>query len=221
MAEHGLSESVIETIRNPPWKISTTAQYYNFFDEAKEVRTRLFDAVLEWKNDGSILANLKMAWKVSEGIVADMINKKAEKVPEMDVDEPLGVAEKQSLEETWKTKYDFVIPPSWQCIRLSMALFQVQGLQTMESVSSLGRQGKRARLGYQLTLHMGDSEPPQTQFPVDNIFRYMMGLKTIIFTMGKAGAFYHEEEGERVIFAPLTPLLAHLAAAEAYALKFT
>ena len=91
----------------------------------------------------------------------------------------------------------------------------------MESVSSLGPQGKRARLGYQLTLHMGDSEPPQTQFPVDNIFRYMMALKTIIFTMGKVGAFHHEEEGERVIFAPLTPLLAHLAAAEAYALKFT
>ena len=126
MAEHGLNESVIETIRNAPWEISTTAQYYNFFDEAKEVRTRLFDAVLEWKNDGSILANLKMAWKVSEGIVADMINKKAEKVPEMDVDEPLGVAEKQSLEETWKTKYDFVIPPSWHGIDTLVGRFHPQ-----------------------------------------------------------------------------------------------
>ena len=113
------------------------------------MRTRLFDVVPEWKNDGSILANLKMAWRESEGIVTDMINKKVEKVPEIDVDEPLGVAEKQSLEETWKAKYDFVIPPSWhgidtlvgrfhrQSIRRSMTLFQVQGLQTMESVSSL------------------------------------------------------------------------------------
>ena len=102
-----------------------------------------------------------------------------------------------------------------------MTLFQVQGLQTMGSVSALRPQGKRARLGYQLTLHMGDSEPPQTQFPVDNLFRYMVGLKTIMFTMAKAGAFYYEEGGARTIFAPVTPLLAHLAAAETYALKFT
>ena len=48
-----------------------------------------------------------------------------------------------------------------------------------------------------------------------------MGLKTIMFTMAKARAFYHEEDGARIRFVPVTALLAHLAAAEAYALKFT
>ena len=76
MASHDLSESVIAVIAKPPWKITTTAQFFNFFDDAKDVRARLFDAVPEWQEDGSILANLKMAWRESEGIVNEMVQKK-------------------------------------------------------------------------------------------------------------------------------------------------
>ena len=76
-----------------------------------------------------------------------------------DLDEPLGTEVKASIEELWKLKHDFMIPPSWhgtdtlvgrfhrQFIRRSMTLFLFQGLQTPDSASSLGQQGKKARLG--------------------------------------------------------------------------
>ena len=45
MAEHELSEDVVEKLANAPWKITTIAQFYVVFDDAKDIRTRLWDAV--------------------------------------------------------------------------------------------------------------------------------------------------------------------------------
>ena len=66
---------------------------------------------------------------------------------------------------------------------------------------------------------MGELELPKVNFPVASSFRCTLGLKTILFTMAKAGCYTVVEDGKEVVFAPLTPLLGHLAAAENYALK--
>ena len=100
-----------------------------------------------------------------------------------------------------------------------MTILPVQGLQTLDSASAMGPQGKKAKLGHHLTLSMGEPELPRVQFPVDTIFRYTLGLKTILMTMAKVGCYQVLEDDKQTIFAPLSPLLAHLAAAENYALK--
>ena len=113
MVDHELSEDVIEKLANAPWKNTTIAPFYNLFDDAKDIRARLWDAVPEWSKDGSILANLKMAWRQSEGIVNDMVSRKTERVADEDLDEPLGSEVKTSLGSAWTARYDFSTPPSW------------------------------------------------------------------------------------------------------------
>ena len=74
LSKHGFPASVLPIIAEKPWQIKTVSQLANSFDEPKEIRTGLFEAVEAWKNEGAILIGFKVAWK--EAHAADAMSLK-------------------------------------------------------------------------------------------------------------------------------------------------
>ncbi len=229
--KHGIKETVLPKIAGPPWKIETLEQFVNYFDDRKEVKTLLFDAVSEWADKGDILSGLRAAWREAEADYERGMNKRKEGLPSENLDDPLREEVEKSLCDAWAQVYPIKIPGSWhglpqligrlhrQLQKRDLPLMPVQGLQTLESSSALSVQPKRLRIGISATLQLDEPEVPMTQFQPDNIFKYLHGLKILLWSMAKAGAFWTDND-KRTLFLPLQPMLDHLAAAEQYALDW-
>ena len=96
-----------------PWQITTVSQPANFFDEAKEIRSQLFEAVDAWKHEGAILTGLKAAWKDATASEALSMKRAQEGFEDEDIDDPLRSEVEASLDEMWVKIYGFAIPGSW------------------------------------------------------------------------------------------------------------
>ena len=86
-AKHGLPDSVEDKIAEQPWQIRTFPQLANFFDEAKEIRSQLFEAVEAWKQEGAILTGLKAAWKYATASEALSMKRAHECGEDEDIDD--------------------------------------------------------------------------------------------------------------------------------------
>ena len=95
----------------------------------------------------------------------------------------------------------------------------VSGLQTLEPASAISNQPKRIRLGTAISLQVEGAKGPTSIFSANDTEKYLHGLKIILWSMAKAGTFTVVREGKDTFFAPLGPLLQHLADAEQYAME--
>ena len=102
-------------------------------------------------------------------------------------------------------------------LRKTHTVFHVNKVRNLEAVVLQGSTVKHQKLGA-LDIAFGDSVK-QAEAPVGNIFTYVLGLKAVMYTMAMAGSFRVQRNQDNIMFAPLEPLLNHLAAVEAYILK--
>jgi hypothetical protein len=83
---------------------------------------------------------------------------------------------------------------------------------------------KRTRISEDLELSQRMPEDHNTDVHIDSPWTYLIAMRTVLCTMALAGCYQTVAGGagpeeEKVLFAPLDPLLQHLARAESYVLK--
>ena len=109
LTKHGLPESVKEKIAEQPWQITTVSQLANFFDEAKEIRLQLFEAIESWKQEGAILTGLKAAWKEATAAEIMSLKRSQDGFEDENIDDPLRSEVEASLNERWMKTFSFAI----------------------------------------------------------------------------------------------------------------
>lgn len=233
LKNNGLPDEVREAFAAEPFKITTIQQFVNCFESKSEVGTLFCEASQATKtifaNRGDLVAGLKQAWREAEAITARILKRTIEDVNAESIDEPLKYDEQSRLELTLKTEYKTAVPPIWmgfptmlgrfhrEFLRKTHTVFHMNKVRNLEAVVLQGSSVKHQKLGA-LDIAFGDSVK-QAEATVGNIFTYVLGLKAVMYTMAMAGSYKVQRGQEQVLFAPLEPLLNHLASVEAYILK--
>eukprot|EP00973_Karenia_brevis_P058516 8149673-Karenia_brevis.AAC.1 len=103
--------------------------------------------------------------------------------------------------------------------RRTPVLFVIDKVRNLEQIQMGGPITKHQKVG-NIDLSWGETEKAH-EAAAGNVFSYMMGLKAVLHTMALAGSFQAPGKDHGTLFAPLGPLLDHLAACESYALRFS
>ena len=226
---NNISEDVAAALRAEPFKITTFKQFANFFSSKAEV-TQLFISTSQWKADGAVKSDLTMAWREADTIVEKGLRRTAQGLPEEGMEDPLRVEVHTTLSDTWKGHYKIQLPTSWQTSAPLLGrfhrefqkqvhvLFKINKIRTLENTMSLVPEAKRARLSHDIELRIPQAD---TACDIDIVapFGYLTALKVLMYSFSLAGAYLVMEDEEMSLFAPLDPLLQHLATAESYALR--
>ena len=226
---NGLPVECLAELLKPPYNISTIKQFANFFDDKAEVNSEFCSKTALFKDRGDLVANAKQAWREAEAMVQRSLKRTVENVNNESLEEPLKYDDAEKLEKAYTAAYGIHVPPTWmgfstmlgrfhrEFTRRAHTVFHINKVRNMEQVVLHGPQQKHQRVGG-IDFTYGDSEK-MAELNVTNIFTYLMGLKAVLYTMGMAGAYKIERDGKQVFFAPMDPLLRHLAQAEAYVLR--
>jgi hypothetical protein len=84
----------------------SSKNFANWVDRASEL-TAVTDEVASVKDDRSVLANLKQAWREVEATVSRAVKRAAEGLSEVPLDEPLPQTVVDSIQQNWMAKYSF------------------------------------------------------------------------------------------------------------------
>ena len=67
---HSVPDDVIDELEKSPHGIKTVRQFSNYSESKAEVRTLFFEKIQGVTTEGSVLANLRQAWREAEGVTA-------------------------------------------------------------------------------------------------------------------------------------------------------
>ena len=107
-AEHGVPEDVLELLADRPFKVTTVAQFANYFESKADIKT-LFTDHNKYKDEGDVITNLKQAWRSAEATNSIQLQRKSQGLPEESLDDPLRPDIQKSLEKTFHAKYGSLV----------------------------------------------------------------------------------------------------------------
>jgi len=231
LADNSVSAEVITLFKGEPWKFTSVHHLANYFESKSEIKTTFLDP--SGVNDGSMRSNVIQAWLEAVVFVNRGLKRKENDVPDEPLDDPLRVEVNEGLDNFFRKAYGFDLPASWlgpaslqgrfhrEFKRGMHVLYEVRKIKTMEGCESLGPSHKRINIG-PVVMDLPMASEAGTEIPVRGCHLYLYGLKIVLFTMAKAGAFMMRREGkDDIVFAPLQPLMEHLASAENLVFTFT
>ena len=228
---HEVPEEVMQALGHPPFKVTTLRQFANFFGNRNEVKVLFLDQT-KWKDDGMVKANLTMAYREADMIIERSLRRAGEGLPDENMEDPLRAEVGNSLMSTWRKTYHIQLPTAWQTSAPLLGrfhrefqkqvhvLFHIKKIRTLEATMSLVPEAKRARLSHDIELRIPQAEGG-SDWEITSALGYNFALKVYMYSLSLAGAYIVNEDDEPVLFAPLDPLVQHLAVAETYTLKHT
>jgi hypothetical protein len=225
MKDNNLPESVWKKLSSEPFNITTIKQFANFFDSKTEVSS-LF-CIVAGITQGSVVADVKQAWREAEAQVQKGLTKTSAGLPEEIIDSPLRSEVQATLQAQWTAWYMWDLPSSWrgpdsllgrfhrEFLKKTHVLYLIKKIRSLEMATTLGPSQTRHHLGGSLDIFV---QAPDTaaEVSINSTWGYLTGLKIILYTMALAGAF----KVNNVVFAPLAAMVKHLAAAENYAFTY-
>lgn len=224
-----LPPEVQHALSREPWKVTSISQFANIFETKAEVGTVFCSKIEMFKERGDLTANLKQAWREAEAMIARGLKRTVDCVDAEGLDEPLKHDAHDKLEKCFAVTYNLTVPAVWmgfasmlgrlhrEFVRRSHVVYHVNRVRNLEQITLAGPQMKHQKLG-NMDISWGQTEQ-HAELSVSNVFTYLMGLKSVLYTMAVAGSFKVTREGKQVMFAPLAPLLNHLSLTESYVLR--
>ena len=230
---HGIPDIAVKALMDPPYGLTSVPQFANFFDTKAEVKSLFADKVDAIKENMALIADLKQCWREAEALVERQLKRTSAGLMEEAMDEPLRTEVQTGLTDLFQKKYGHTVPPSWmgtasltgrlhrEFVKRVHTMCRVRKIKNMEMVASLGPQARRTRVGdMEISLPSHSDQGPEIS--VNTCATYIFGLRILTYTMAVAGSFMVDrQDGEARIFAPLGPLLEHLAKADSYVMKYT
>ena len=176
---------------------------------------------------------LAMAWREAESAYAGALAKRTREenrdIDDEDPDAPITAKILNPLTAEFKTRYNMSPIATWTGPKpLLNRLYKefkngthtavrIVRIQTLEGTQDVIHAQKKTKVGPGTQLLTTINDPFTNSIHVWNTAGFLTELKIICWSMGLAGCWIQKDTDK--IFAPLEPLLNHLAKAEAFVLK--
>ena len=224
--DNDLDSEVLQALAEKPFGLTSVKHFANFFETKGDVQ-ELFLKGSKWKDDGTVVANVKQAWREAEAMVSRGLKRAADGLPEEAIDEPLRKPIEEGLKTTFYTLHGIQIPALWLGTpslvgrlyrelqkRLSHTAMRMDKVKSVDQALQSGPpQLKRLRLANDVEVSLGEQSQPEY---IGAIYQYTLKLKTFLFSLAYAGAWKVTEDSIEVAWVPLQLCLDHLANAEGF-----
>ena len=238
LQKYTMPDEVVKLLKGAPFHITNITRFANFFETKSQVKTHFCELESVKVKDNGVIADLTQAWREAEAENDRNLKRKSEDMPMEDMDEPLRKEIADPLEKSWWSMHGYAIPAAWRAPPGLLGRIHREFTRKthvhyiIKKINSLGQsqisvpERKKIKLGdANLTLEGNQTESDEIH--VNNCFGYLHALKILMHTMAIAGCYKvvvkkidmnGSESTTAEVFAPMSALMEHLAAAETYAI---